>query len=221
MVLSSGVFSPLIFRHVILAFSRRQNSKGRQIKDTSLVFFPSLNLSLSHLCWCAMQKFSATINWNVSWANPCNIIPARSPVETTLAVNRGGRYLVTTHTLYSSVRKKKGLLLVLLRHLLLPLLHLLLLQEKGCLCRHTWDGATTAGTSALVIVPLRLQFFPLFMETLRPNQESDRSEPELSPRVCDRMLSIDKKRCSWDGNKLLAERRVGHDLLAGVGALFS
>lgn len=60
-------------------------------RHVTCVYSPSqsFSLSLSHLSWFAIQKFSAAVKWNVSRANPCNIIPSRSSVETTLTVNRG------------------------------------------------------------------------------------------------------------------------------------
>lgn len=147
----------------------------------------SISLSLSHLSWFAVQKCSAAVKWNVSRANPCNIIPSESSVETTLVVNRGwpvSRY--NSHIVF--IRKKKKLVRWqrLLLHVLLR--HLLILHEEGRVC----VGAHRDGE--LPLRGIRVMFsclwntnrdwrFFLFMETWRPNQGPDRSESELSPRV--------------------------------------
>lgn len=151
--------------------SRTKTQRGGRSKARHLCFFPlSLNLSLSHLSWCAIQKFSATIKLNVSWANPCNIIPSRSSVETTLAVNRGGRYLVTTHTLYSSVRKRnvrwRRLLFVLLLLLLLQLLLAVCVGTLGMENCHSRDlGSCYHADGILIEMEVFFVFFSSFMET--------------------------------------------------------
>lgn len=53
-----------------------------------------------------------------------------------------------------------------------------------------------------------------------PIGQSQSSAPGCVRGVKDRMFSQDKKQRSGEENKLLAERRSGHDLLAGLCSIF-